>query len=168
MRVYKCKCMYSACMLFRDWLVHAIRLCPSNCKDVGRYWKCSLFNDWYIIAGFQICHRSRLSALWAVLFKISGIQVFKVQVRLWNYLSIIVVIHKYTKIALSIVCIGGYTMNLSPSSAEQWVWFFRVEWGNIHLISTCWTTVLWGSQSQQFSVLLKQFIHNLISQLTGN
>lgn len=54
-RVCKCKCVYSACMLFRDGLVHTIWLCPSKCKDKGRYWKCSHFNDWYTIAGFQNC-----------------------------------------------------------------------------------------------------------------
>ena len=39
-----------------------------TCKDAGRYWKCSLFNDWYIIAGFWIRHWSPLWALWAVPF----------------------------------------------------------------------------------------------------
>lgn len=50
---------------------------------------------------------SSLSIVSCPFFKISGIQVFEVQVRLWNHLSIMEVIHKYTKNALSMACIGG-------------------------------------------------------------
>lgn len=65
----------------------------------------------------RLIHNSGLSdlppvsslSMRAVLFKINGTQGFKVQVRQWNRLSVIGVIHKYTKIALSVVCLGGYT-----------------------------------------------------------